>query len=551
MEAYFSGRNLRLVAVAGAGKTSTLVMMARARPDRRLLYLAFNRSVRQDAERKFPPNVEVRTLHSLALKEVVGREGGYRRKLEASGGRFRPAAIRDALGLEGGAVVYAIRSTLETFLRSALHEPVPAMIPPAYRAALRTRMGEAKAKGVEAAILQAVRELWARTQDPLDPAPLFSHDAYVKIWSLSKPRLGGVDALLVDEAQDLDPVFVGILRAQNHLQKVFVGDPRQQIYAFRGAVDAMGDLEGELSRLTWSFRFGEEIAQTVRALGLVYGEPFEIHGKGRVPGEVAGYGFLEGGLEGFRRDGMPLTVLTRTNAGIVDALAAMDFPGRFHVVGGTREIAALMRDAEALRTGAPRPFPHPELALLETWHDLEALAEEVQDPQAAIIVRLGERFDSLAALADYLEGGQTEREEEAPLVLSTAHKAKGREWRAVLLAGDFPPVWNPDWRRRLLARGETPPEEEDNLYYVALTRAKEVLLLPAEALASLAEYRTRSSPPEEAGPRQPSPVDRLPLFPEATDSGGGVDGLLRALLTDGRVPAEYREWASRLLKGEG
>ena len=53
-------------ASAGSGKTSTLVGYALARPQQRMLYLAFNNSVAAEARSRFPANVESRTSHSLA-----------------------------------------------------------------------------------------------------------------------------------------------------------------------------------------------------------------------------------------------------------------------------------------------------------------------------------------------------------------------------------------------------------------------------------------------------------------------------------------------------
>lgn len=55
---------------AGTGKTSTLVWYAEQRPDLRFLYVAFNKSVAKEAERRFPRNVSCKTAHSLAFKDV-------------------------------------------------------------------------------------------------------------------------------------------------------------------------------------------------------------------------------------------------------------------------------------------------------------------------------------------------------------------------------------------------------------------------------------------------------------------------------------------------
>ncbi len=45
--------DIRINAVAGSGKTTTIIEYARARPDSRILYLAFNKAVKLEAARKF------------------------------------------------------------------------------------------------------------------------------------------------------------------------------------------------------------------------------------------------------------------------------------------------------------------------------------------------------------------------------------------------------------------------------------------------------------------------------------------------------------------
>jgi hypothetical protein len=68
--------NLTINAVAGSGKTTTVIEYAASRPgNTRILYLAFNRSVKLEAARKFSArgltNVKVETAHSLAYKYIV------------------------------------------------------------------------------------------------------------------------------------------------------------------------------------------------------------------------------------------------------------------------------------------------------------------------------------------------------------------------------------------------------------------------------------------------------------------------------------------------
>ena len=68
--------NLKINAVAGSGKTTTLIEYAKSRnPNSKILYLAFNKSVKNEAQQKFKSfklnNVEILTAHSLAYRNVI------------------------------------------------------------------------------------------------------------------------------------------------------------------------------------------------------------------------------------------------------------------------------------------------------------------------------------------------------------------------------------------------------------------------------------------------------------------------------------------------
>ena len=68
--------NIKINAVAGSGKTTTIVEYAKSRPkNSKILYLAFNKSVKLEAIKKFESqglkNVKVETAHSLAYKHII------------------------------------------------------------------------------------------------------------------------------------------------------------------------------------------------------------------------------------------------------------------------------------------------------------------------------------------------------------------------------------------------------------------------------------------------------------------------------------------------
>lgn len=60
--------HLKISAFAGAGKTTTLLGIANSAKNKRGLYLAFNREIKDEASRKFPSNIECRTTHSIAYE---------------------------------------------------------------------------------------------------------------------------------------------------------------------------------------------------------------------------------------------------------------------------------------------------------------------------------------------------------------------------------------------------------------------------------------------------------------------------------------------------
>ena len=64
------GKSFKVIAYAGTGKTTTLQMISDAMPERRGMYLAFNKSIASEAQNKFHRGVDCRTFHSLAFRSV-------------------------------------------------------------------------------------------------------------------------------------------------------------------------------------------------------------------------------------------------------------------------------------------------------------------------------------------------------------------------------------------------------------------------------------------------------------------------------------------------
>ena len=75
VDAVLGGGDLKIKAYAGAGKTSTLRLVANHLADRRGSYLAFNKEIAQHARRGFPSWISSTTMSGCATTMMAGRRG--------------------------------------------------------------------------------------------------------------------------------------------------------------------------------------------------------------------------------------------------------------------------------------------------------------------------------------------------------------------------------------------------------------------------------------------------------------------------------------------
>jgi superfamily I DNA/RNA helicase len=466
VDKFGTGRHLGITAGAGTGKTSTLKAIARSVPQRPGTYLAFNKTIAGEARREMPMSVQSTTMHSLAYRMVGDALNAHERLGQprmASSKLARLMGINTALHVKVSDQVRVLQPAWQAshtmravtlFCQSARPEPsihdfprVPALDLPDANGA-RTWVNNA---ALAAHLLPHLQAAWADLLDPQGRLR-FNHDVYLKAAQLAEVEMPG-DYLMVDEAQDLNPVMIAWLDYQRAAGKqlVYVGDSQQQIYEWRGAVDALAHLAGpgaEHSYLTQSFRFGPAIADVANVLLAELDAELRLTGTPTVPSALA-------------RVPQPDAVLCRSNAQAVHQVLSLQRLGlQPFLVGGSREIVEFTHAAVALMNG--RSTTHAELACFGSWGEVLDYVE--QDPQGddlRMLVNMLEDYgpdivlEALAGLAG---------EDHADVVVSTAHKAKGREWGSVRLASDFEP--GPD--------GRTPPAEL-RLLYVACTRARHQL----------------------------------------------------------------------------
>jgi UvrD-like helicase family protein len=459
LDAYLTGEPLVVEALAGTGKTSTLRMLASATPNRGALYVAYNKAIQVDAERSFPANTLCRTAHSLAYQTV-----GYTLKGKLRKPRQRAADVARILGITSRLIVPNALGHPASVDRSALARHTLDAVTrfchsadtsiSAHHVPRVTGLGDDGQAEVAERVLELAPAAWVDLCSPGGRLKL-SHDHYLKMWALLGPVLPA-PVIYLDEAQDANPVIAGVVKAQ-HAQVILVGDRHQQLYGWRGARDAMAGFDGTRLALTKSFRFGPAVAEVANEWLAQLGSDLRVAGHDPIASTV-------GRLTLDDAD----AVLCRTNAGtIAQAIAAEDRGLKAAITGGAAELRSLAQAAEELQDRGETS--HPELAAFTSWHDVVEYAEGESTENLATFVRLINAYGPREVLR--IIGALVANEADADVVISTGHKAKGREWPAVRIADDFKPTPRRDPETGDLVEPEM-TDEARMLAYVAVTRAQ-------------------------------------------------------------------------------
>lgn len=312
------------------------------------------------------------------------------------------------------------------------------------------------------------KRLWNEISSEKSSYPI-NHDCYLKIWQLSDPKIN-TPVIFIDESQDLDPVMLSVLLKQK-AQKIWVGDRYQQIYAWRGAINAMDKVCGchEYS-LTETYRFSSEISSIANQILSKLGERMKITSH----------------KSSLRNEPEQIAYIARYNSSLIDrALALAELNKTFSLQKFYPDkIETHCRSIIDLYRGS-KPFMD-LYSVFSSIDELEAFLEEEYNDEMnrALSFCKSSNFDlnkirlKLNAIACY-------NKEDANIVLTTAHQSKGLEWDKVVIADDF--------ENKLSS--PNCDASEFNLIYVAVTRAKNILK-GVESLPSIMTLFTKAKSPK-------------------------------------------------------
>lgn len=263
-----SNENLIINALAGTGKTSTLGLIEKASPKRPILCLAFNKRIADEMAERFPSDVVVRTLNSLGHRVWANTAAG-RVTLDA---KKIPNLLRERikeLDRDTASDVWDEFWDIVTAIgmAKALGYVPDGISPNARRlisqedfhASLETRPSVLASQFIDVVLKDSIKTAYKGCID-------YNDQIYMPaLFGGTFPRF---PLVMVDEAQDLNPVNHAMLEKLAKDRLVCVGDPWQSIYGFRGAVrEGMSQLcsrfEMVEKTISISFRCPQRIVENV------------------------------------------------------------------------------------------------------------------------------------------------------------------------------------------------------------------------------------------------------------------------------------------------
>jgi hypothetical protein len=489
--------SLMIEAMAGCAKTTTLTMMAKALPLRPSLALAFNRRIKEELEVKFPTHFKVQTMNSLghgAWCKTIGKRasidpdklGKILKKVLKDQGMADSANPED-FSLILQLVRHARSSGLVHRSFSELHPGLLSDDDEGWE-----RVADSCYAEMSDLHLDAARSV-LKLSTEMAYAGELDYDDQIYMSALFGGIFPKFPVVMVDEAQDLSPLNHIQLRKVAADRLIVCGDPRQAIYAFRGA-DSRSMQSLRAMRESWidlplslTFRCPRNIvvrqhhhavrftAAAGNAEGTVYewardtednpdGQPWTIKQvEDLAPGAIA--------------------ILCRNNAPLFAAALRIIKTGRGVMLMGGEISKGLIVLARKICRDLTADVPT-TITLIDEWREQEVAKARANKKEAHVAV-INDKVECLLAVCENADIKSAEgiistlttmfAKGSLRIILATGHKAKGLEWPIV--------VHLDPWRvpsKYALQRAEfgdtAPLEQENNLRYVLETRSQNILV---------------------------------------------------------------------------
>lgn len=456
--------NAEVLARAGTGKTTTIKAGFSQAPEEEILYAVFNKKNQVEAQAAISDSrVDVKTLHAVGYRLI--RQVWHNAKPDDDVEYDR---IRAALGASAHDDVVVALKQLVGFAKNMFVSP-----------SIEDLADLADARGIDPEVpnWDAVRLAQAAV-DVLNESKKRDSEGRISfndmVWL---PVAQGwvhplYDLVCVDEAQDMNlPQLLmasGLVREGGRV--CVVGDDRQAIYGFRGAAqNGMRLMQERLNASVLGLTTTYRCPQSVVALAAEIVKDYRAADSAPV-GAVNHIG------DGLLLDAVKIgdAILSRANAPLLPICLKLLRRGVTARIEGKDIGKTLAGIAKKIRG---KSVPH-FIAQVNAWGNREKSRAkrgkhfetrcEVINDQVGCLIAVAEGASNVEEIQSRLLSMFQDSEGFAKpaVVLSSVHKAKGLEWsRVFLIAKTFRP---------------NAGDEEANIYYVAVTRAKSELTFVSE-----------------------------------------------------------------------
>ena len=460
--------------------SSSLRYIAKETPDKNYLVLCFNSANAKESNEhpEKPNNIFYATVHSLAYSKLVDvkmkkKLGSYLDFNDLASLKLENFIINEDLILVRRTilelVLYFCRSS-KTDIVDFTQSNLPFYFEKKYESLKYT--GKELSPTIQKQIAEKVKLYWDNLVDKGHPSKI-THDIYLKIYDLHQYKVDiitdkatwlkvKVQVIVLDEAQDSNPVTESIFNRQTHLQQIMVGDPMQQLYSWRGAGYAMDNFQNcYVGKLTESFRFNSNIARQANNILKLGGSTMVLKGSS-----------TKNTIE-------TRAILCRTNAGVLEELITfIDSHEKVYTSINTKDVFSKLYHIASCYANKKPTYPNKDFINIvdkKTLEDMVTHSEELTR-----YLKLGTelaKFGTLTEVKTMLNTILVASPDEANIIVSTGHASKGMEYDRVTIADDF------------MIETETYSIEEqvENLnqrndlcclLYVMITRAQVELTLP-------------------------------------------------------------------------
>lgn len=455
-------RSALIEAVAGSGKTTTIVEAIKLLPvGSKVLFLAFNKSIAVELQARLPAWATAATFHSIGLKCITnGRKVRVDdRKVDNLARNYQPKNLPLVVKLVDFAKQWGIGVCLDDTKESW--------------DSIVAHFGLDTESDLDESISVASNVLADSNRDKATVD--FNDMIYLPLkFNLANPQY---DYIFVDEAQDTNNVrrllVSKLIKPTGRV--IAVGDSRQAIYGFTGAdADSMNlireQFKAEKLPLSICYRCSKAVVEAAKMI---------------VPQIEANPTAIDGSVNTIKVDVAKPTskdvVLCRNTAPLISLAFRYIAQGIGCRVRGRdigKGLVSLINQQKASNVAdlLEKVTAYKDLQIARlTAQGKHSQAQSIDD-KCECIMTIANGLKDGATIADmiaYIDRLFDDSLNGGILTLSTIHKAKGLEWPNVYII-------RPDLMHSKWAKKAWQMEQERNIQYVAITRAKENLYYVVE-----------------------------------------------------------------------